>query len=178
MGKKYLDRPVDKEVLSEIAIYQGYVEMPKNWELEPTELIVGTLNNDIFGMEFSYSKTWDRLNTYIREYIYLKDRKKIVNEKTWGEIYQPREASPPLLQADLNNLRDSPDSVLLFGTKVKKNSCSIVITYNDNKHQNLKKTIKLDSNKFVMFPAICSYYITPNQSNEINFINTITYKHF
>ena len=178
MGKKYLDRPVDKEVLSEIAIYQGYVEMPKNWELEPTELIVGTLNNDIFGMEFSYSKTWDRLNTYIREYIFLKDRKKIVNEKTWGTIYQPQQASSPLLEANPNNFRDAPDGVLLYGTKITKRSCSVVIHYDNNKHKNLTKTVALEKNKFILFPSTLPYYITPNKSSDINFVQTITYKYF
>tara|TARA_R100001594_G_scaffold117369_1_gene152563 strand:+ start:1612 stop:2148 length:537 start_codon:yes stop_codon:yes gene_type:complete len=178
MAKKHLDKPVDKEVLSELALYQGYVDMPKKWDLDPEELIVETLNNDIFEMPFGWTKTWERLNTYLREYLYLKDKIKIVNEKSWGEIYQPREASPPLLQADFNNLKESPDAVVLYGTKVKKNSCSVVITYDDKKFKNLKKTVKLDNNKFIMFPAVCSYYITTNRSNDINFINTITYKFF
>jgi len=178
MGKKYLDRPVDKEILSELAIYQGYVDMPKDWDIDPSEFIVGTLNEDIFGKKFPYCRTFERLNNYIKEYIYLKDRKKIVNEKTWGTIYQPQQASSPLLEANPNNFRDAPDGVLLYGTKITKRSCSVVIHYDNNKHKNLTKTVALEKNKFILFPSTLPYYITPNKSSDINFVQTITYKYF
>ena len=178
MGKKHLDKPVDKEILSELAIYQGYVDMPKDWDIDPSEFIVGTLNEDIFGKKFPYCRTFERLNNYIKEYIYLKDRKKLVNEKTWGTVYQPQQASSPLLGADPNNFRDAPDAILLYGTKITKRSCSVVIRYDDNKNKNLTETIALEKNKFILFPSILPYYITLNKSSDINFIQTITYKYF
>ena len=63
---------MQKKVLSEQALYFGDVKMPKHWEIDSNDLSGYILQSNIRNSEFLFSKTWDKLNTYIREHINLK----------------------------------------------------------------------------------------------------------
>ena len=96
----------------------------------------------------------------------------LVNKATWGNVYKPKEISIPLLNIDPVDLRNSPDYTLLYGVNVK--DCSVRIHYDDNRRAGRSWDIKLDNNKFIMFPSTNMYYITNNQKDSLNFILTIT----
>ena len=49
-----------------------------------------------------FSRTWDMLNTYIRDHIGLKYGINLVNKNSWGDIYKPNQTSIPLI-----NIRSS-----------------------------------------------------------------------
>jgi hypothetical protein len=165
---------MDKKELSEIALYYGDVSMPKDWEIDPIELAHQILQYQIHNKKFSFSKTWDKLNTYIREHIQLEYNFQLINKKTWGNIYSPHETTVPLLNVDPVDLRNSPDYTLLYGVNVK--DCSVRIHYDDNRRAGRSWDMPLINNNFIMFPSTQMYYITNHQKDSLNFIQTITYE--
>ena len=163
---------MQKKVLSEIALYYGDVAMPKGFEIDRDKLQSDILKSQINNKEFPYSREWDKLNTYLREHINVEYGFQLVNKKTWGNVYKPKEISIPLLNIDPVDLRNSPDYTLLYGVNVK--DCSVRIHYDDNRRAGRSWDIPLKNNQFLMFPSTNMYYITNNQKDSLNFILTIT----
>jgi len=164
-----------KKVLTEQALYYGDVDMPKGYEINSLELSKITLESLYTQKEFIFSKTWDKLNTFLIENFRLKYGFNLVNKKTWGDIYKSKELTVPLLNVDLVDLRNSPDFTLLYGVKVK--DCFVRIHYEDNRRKGRSWDIELKDNMFIMFPSTNMYYITNNQQNSLNYIQTITYEY-
>ena len=165
---------MQKKVLTEQSIYYGDVSMPKNWEIDRNDLAHYILDSHLNNKEFQFSKTWDKLTSYIKEYINLKYHFQLVNKDTWGDIYKPQQSSLPLLNIDPGNLQNSPDYTLLYGVKV--DGCMVRIYYDDNRRKGRSWDIELKNNMFIMFPSTNMYYITNNQKDSLNFIQTITYE--
>jgi hypothetical protein len=165
-----------KKVLSEIDMYFGQINMPNGFEIDREKLCVDILLYKNYNNSFSFSKAWDMLQTYLREYVNLKYNFTLVNKKTFGEIYKPTEYSPSLLQIDPIDLRNSPDYVMLYGVNVGKNSCKVFIEYDDNRRKGKSWEISLNDNDFVMFPSTQRYHVTANKSEQLNFILTTTYE--
>jgi hypothetical protein len=165
---------MEKKVLSEIDLYHGDVSMPKYWEIDPIELAHYILQQQLDNKKFSFSRTWDKLNTYISEHIRLEYNIKLINKKVWGNIYSPHETTVPLLNVDPVDLKDSPDYTLLYGVKV--DNCRVKICYDDNRRKGRTWTLPLENNRFIMFPSTQRYYITNHQKDSLNFILTITYE--
>ena len=165
---------MEKKVLSEISLYYGQVEMPKGFEIDQKKLQTDILKAQVQNIKFLFSRTWDMLNTYMREHINLEYGFRLVNKETWGNIYKPQEISIPLLNIDPVDLKNSPDYTLLYGVKVK--DCSVRIHYDDNRRAGRSWNIPLTNNQFIMFPSTNMYYITNNQKDSLNFIHTITYE--
>ena len=166
---------MQKKVLSEQALYYGDVAMPKYWEIDRNELAHHILHSNLTDEAFSFSKTFDKLNTYIKDHINLKYDFQLVNKETWGNIYKPQEISIPLLNIDPVDLRNSPDYNLLYGVKV--DGCKVRIHYDDNRRKGRSWDIELKNNMFIMFPSTNMYYLTNTQKNSLNFVQTITYEY-
>ena len=164
-----------KKVLTEQALYFGNVSMPKHWEIDRTELSHHILHSSLTDEELQFSKPYDKLNTYIKDFIGLKHSINLINKETWGNIYKPNETTIPLLNIDPVDLRNSADFTLLYGVKVK--DCMVRIHYEDNRRKGRSWDIKLKNNMFIMFPSTNMYYLTNNQKNSLNFIQTITYEY-
>ena len=165
---------MQKKLLSEQALYYGDVSMPKGFEIDSDKLTNNILQSSIQNKELPFTKTWDMLNTYIREHIKLEHDISLVNKLTWGNIFKPNETTPPLLNIDPVDLRNSPDFVLLYGIKV--DNCSVQIHYDDNRRKGKSWDIPIVNNKFIMFPSMCMYYLTNKQKDSLNFVQTITYE--
>jgi len=166
---------MQKKVLSEQSIYYGDVAMPKGFEIDQNELSHHILQSTLTKEEFKISRTWDKLNAYVREHINLKFKINLINKKTWGDIYKPQQVSPPLLNIDPVDLRNSPDYILLYGVNVK--DCGVRIHYDANRRAGRSWDIPLTNNQFIMFPSTNMYYLTNTQKNSLNFIQTITYEY-
>ena len=164
-----------KKVLTEQSLYFGDVSMPEHWEIDRTELSHHILHSSLTDEELQFSKTYDKLNTYIKDFIGLKHSINLVNKETWGNIYKPNETTIPLLNIDPVDLRNSADFTLLYGVKVK--DCMVRIHYEDNRRKGRSWDIKLKDNMFIMFPSTNMYYLTNNQKDSLNFIQTITYEY-
>ena len=165
---------MQKKVLTEQALYFGQVDMPKHFEIDRDELAHHILRSTFNNKDLIFSRTWDKLNTYIKDHINLKYSISLINTDTWGNIYNPLQVSLPLLNVDPVDLRNSPDYILLYGVNVK--DCSVRIHYDDNRRKGRSWDIELKNNMFIMFPSTNMYYITNNQKDSLNFIQTITYE--
>ena len=166
---------MQKKVLTEQAMYYGDVSMPVNWDIDRNDLAHHILHSSLTNKKLQFSKTYDKLNTYIRDHIGLKHSINLVNKSTWGNIYKPNETTIPLLNIDPVDLRNSPDFTMLYGVKVK--DCFVRIHYEDNRRKGRSWDIELKNNMFIMFPSTNMYYITNNQKDSLNFVQTITYEY-
>ena len=164
---------MQKKVLTEQALYFGDVKMPKHWEIDSNNLAHHILHSSLTNEEFPFSKTWNKLNTYMRDFIGLDYGINLVNKSTWGNIYKPNETTIPLLNIDPVDPRNSPDFTMLYGVKVK--DCFVRIHYEDNRRKGRSWDIELKNNMFIMFPSNNMYYITNNQKDSLNFVQTIMY---
>ena len=166
---------ITKNILSEQALYFGDVTMPKNWNIDRNKLQNDILKSHVTDLPFPFSRTWDMLNTYIREYVNLEHGINLVNKEIWGNVYKPGETTIPLLNIDPVDLRNSPDFTLLYGVKVE--NCMVRVHYEDNRRKGRSWDIPLTDNKFIMFPSTNMYYLTNNQKDSLNFVQTITYEY-
>ena len=166
---------MNKNTLSEIALYYGDIAMPKGFEIDRDKLSGDILQSNLQDCEFPFSRTWDMLNTYMRDHFNVEHGRSLVNKTTWGNIYKPNEVSIPLLNTDPVDLKNSPDYTLLYGVKVK--NCNIRVHFDDNRRKGRSWDIELKDNMFIMFPSTCMYYITNKQRDSLNFIQTITYEY-
>ena len=166
---------MQKKVLSEQSLYYGDITMPKDWDIDREELSENILKSQITDSPFPFSRTFDMLNTYLREHINAEYGFTLINKQTWGNTYKPQELSIPLLNIDPVDLRNSPDFTLLYGVKV--DNCSVRIHYDDNRCKGRSWDISLTNNKFIMFPSTNMYYLTNNQKDSLNFVQTITYEY-
>jgi hypothetical protein len=167
---------MNKKILSETAVYTGVVELPS-----PIEINLESLRADILlfnnGSEsFPFSKSLSIFQTYIRNFCSLEHSMQLVEKNTFGDIYKPGEYSYPLIQADLMDLKNSCDFVVLYGVNVEKDSCKIRIEYDNNRLKNNYIDLPLETNKFIIFPSTLIYYISPNTSGQLNFILTTLYE--
>ena len=166
---------MQKKVLSEQSLFYGDIDMPKYWDIDRNKLTNDILQSTFNSKEFPFSKTWDMLNTYMRDFIGLEYDINLINKSTWGNIYKPTETTIPLLNIDPVDLRNSPDFTMLYGVKVK--DCFVRIHYEDNRRKGRSWDIELKNNMFIMFPSTNMYYITNNQKDNLNFVQTITYEY-
>jgi len=164
-----------KKVLSEIALHYGTIDMPKGFEIDRDKLQSDILSSQIKNSTFPYSRDWDKLNTYMREHINVEHHFTLINKETWGNMYKPKEVSVPLLNIDPVDLKNSPDYTFLYGVNVK--DCSVRIHYEDNRRKGRSWDIPLNNNQFIMFPSTNMYYLTNNQKDSLNFVQTITYEY-
>jgi hypothetical protein len=164
-----------KILLSQVDLHYGQIEMPKGFEIDREKLSTDILSHTNHNIQFPFSKSWDMLQTYLREHINLEHGFTLIPQKTFGNIYKPGEYSHSLLQVDPVDLKNSPDYIMLYGVNIGKNSCKVFIEYDDNRRKGRSWEIPLNNNGFVMFPATQRYHITYNTSEQLNFILTTTY---
>ena len=164
---------MNKLTLSEQALYYGIVKMPKHWEIDGTELAHHILHSNLINEKLQFSKTYDKLNTYVIEHLYVKYKLQLINRDTWGNIYVPNEKTDLLSNVNPLDLIHSPDYTCLYG--INTVNCNVKIYYDDNKRKNKWWNIELKPNMFIMFPSINNYCITNDQKNSLNFVQTITY---
>jgi hypothetical protein len=147
---------MQKKILTEQSLFYGDIDMPKGFEIDQEKLTNDILQSTFNSKEFPFSKTWDMLNTYMRDFIGLDYGINLVNKSTWGNIYKPNETTIPLLNIDPVDLRNSPDFTMLYGVKVK--DCFVRIHYEDNRRKGRSWDIELKNNMFIMFPSTNMYY--------------------
>ena len=166
---------MQRKVLTEQSLFYGDIDMPKGFEIDQEKLTNDILQSTFNSKDFPFSRTWDMLNTYMRDFIGLEQGINLVNKSTWGNIYKPNETTIPLLNIDPVDLRNSPDFTMLYGVKVK--DCNVRIHNEDNRRKGRSWDIELKNNMFLMFPSTNMYYLTNNQKDSFNFVQTITYEY-
>ena len=80
---------MQRQVLTEQALYYGDVDMPKDWDIDRDKLSGDILQSVIQNKDFPFSRTWDMLNTYMRDHVGLEYNVNLINKETWGNIINP-----------------------------------------------------------------------------------------
>jgi hypothetical protein len=169
---------ITKKTLSEIALYYDEVKMPEGFEIEKEELVKNIFLSSYYeNIEYPFSKTFDKLKTYITDFIRIEHNLNLIPKKTFGNFYEKNEISKPKLEIDLVDLKNSPDFVLLYGVEIDPKTCEIIIQYDNNRRKGKSFNFMLESNKFIMFPASQLYHIKNNKNSYLNFVQTITFEY-
>ena len=161
--------------LSKIDLHHGYIKMPKGFEIDREKLSIDIFTSTIYNKEFPFSKSWDMLQTYLREHINLEYNFLLISKKTTANIYKSNECSKSFLQVDPVDLKNSPDYVMIYGVNIEKDSCKVIIDYDDNRRKGRNWEIPLENNKFIMFPSTQRYFVKNSLLNQLNLTLTTTY---
>ena len=70
---------MQRQVLTEQALYYGDVDMPKDWDIDRDKL-GDFLQSVIQNKDFPFSRTWDMLNTYMRDHVNLEYGFSLINK--------------------------------------------------------------------------------------------------
>ena len=166
---------MQKRVLSEQSLYHGKVNMPKDWDIDRNKLTTDILQTVLHNKDFQFSRTFDILNTYMRDHININYGFNLINKNILGYIFKTQEISVPIFDTDPVDLRNSPDYTFLYGVNVE--NCIVRIHYDDNRRKGRSWDIALNNNQFIMFPSTNMYYFTNNQKEKLNFVLKITYEY-
>ena len=165
---------LNKKILSQIDLHFGKIDMPKGFEIDRNVLQQDIINHLILDYPYPFSKEWDKLNTYIREHIYLEYNFTLVNKLTTGYTFKTNENSYPEKDVNEVDLKNSPDYVMLYGVSVK--NCFVRIYYDDNRRRGRSWDIELKNNNFIMFPSSQFYFISNKNNDNLNTILKTTYE--
>ena len=179
-----------KKTLSEIDLYTGDIQTPKGFEIKRKEIKNSILQSYIHQTRISnnsrsysyldykvpHSQPLGWLKDHMRDYFKVDYDKVLMTQLDWGNVYKHEEQSFLRNTIKPLDLKHSPDYTFIYGVEVGEKSCDIVIEYNDNRRSNLTWHIPMKNNFFVMFPSTQKYFITPNQSKQLNVFLTTTYE--
>lgn len=182
---------MQKKVLSEIALYTGDIEMPKGFEINRSkiknDIITSYLNDKRLSKnsrdyaycdyEVPFSQPLGWLQDYVRDHFNVTHHYTLIPKLNFGCVYKPEESSYSRCSADSLDFKNSADYTFLYGIDVAKDSCEVVIEFDDNRRKNRTWHISLANNKFVMFPSTQKYFINKNKSKQINVILTTHYEY-
>jgi len=179
---------MQKKVLSEIDLYIDTVHVIK---IDRSKIKNDILNSFAFEKRLSknkkdysyqdfkipFSKPLQWLNDYLRDHFKVDYTRTLIGKKEWGNIYNTDESSFMRHQVEPLLLKESPDYICLYGVDVAKDSCELVIEYDDNRRKNRTWHIPLENNKFIIFPSTQRYFISKNKSKQMNIFLTMTYEY-
>ena len=132
-------------------------------------------NSQDFKVTFSHPVQW--VQDYIRDHFKALHHKSLVPDKEWGNLYSPRESSLSRHQINPWDLKNSPDYTCIYVVDMAKDSCELVIEYDDNRRQHNTWHVSLENNKVVIFPSTQRYFITSNNGSQMNVFLTFTYSY-
>jgi hypothetical protein len=175
-----------KKVLSEIDLYSDTVQVIKidrakikndilNSFVSKNRLSKNKKNYSYQDFKVSISQPVQWLKDYIKDHFRADYGKTLIGKKEWGNIYNQYESSVARHQVDLVDLKNSPDYICVYGVEVAKDSCELVIEYDDNRRKNRTWHIPLKDNQFIIFPSTQRYFISQNKSKQMNIFLTLTY---
>ena len=178
-----------KKVLTEVDLYTGEIQMPKGFDIDRDKIrndIIESfvkknrINTNPQAYAFDdyvvpYSQPLQWMQDYVRDHWRLDYNRTLVQKNMHGNVMHPKEKSWTRNQVEPVDLRNSPDYTLLYGVKVK--DCMVKIHYEDNRRKGRSWDIPLTNNQFIMFPSTNMYYLTNNQKDSLNFVQTITYEY-
>ena len=162
-----------KTILSEIALYEGEVQMPKGFEVKKEPLIKDCAKSRLLKEKFPLSRERDKITTWITDHSRSKFNLVIQDHSLYGAMYK-HGCSFPQRNIDVNETRTSPDFTCIYGIDVK--DCWIKIYYDVNRRKGRSLDIKLETNHFIMFPSNLMYVVNNQQKEER--INTVLYKNY
>ena len=181
---------MQKVVLSEISLIHGEVKTPKGFEIDRIKLkdnIISSFikenrvskNNKDYSYQdyqLSFSQPLQWLKDYIRDHFKAEHSFQLVEKLDFGVILNPKEKSFLRNHVDPVDLRHSPDYTCIYVVESEKDSCELIIEYDDNRRKGRTWHVPLQNNFFYIFPATQKYFISENKSKKINIFLTSTYE--
>jgi len=167
---------IEKTKLFEASIYKGNVQMPKGFEINPDVLISKLFQENLLDNKFRSSNDFDKLNSYIIEYMHVQCKLPLRFMHTWGDYYKSKTVTKPLRQLSPSFPEETGNLVALYGIDVS--NCFVRLQYTDNKDVKCSDVIELKKNNFIFFPVNFVYQISSFQEKNFNFIQTIIYDAF
>jgi len=178
-----------KEILSEIDVYYGTVDMPKYFEINRDELKANLLNSVLKDKSFSNNfvignsndyqmqngKAFYMFNEYIIQNFFLKHKQSVKNNFNFGSIFNKDESSITKNLIDKYKIGDSPDYTCIYGIEVNKGSQQIILEYSNKRLIENYLNLELKNNEYVIFPSVLNYFFTRNGSDKTNTYMTTTY---
>ena len=165
-----------KKELTSVHLYYGDLNMPKGFEINSDVLISKLFQENLLDNKFRSSKEFDKVNSYIIEYMYVQHEIPLRFVDTWGNYYKSKTVTQPLRQFSPSFPGETGNLVCLYGIDVS--NCFIRLQYTDNKDVKCSKIVELKKNNFVIFPASFVYQISSFQEKNFNFIQTMIYDAF
>ena len=178
-----------KKVLTEIDLYSGNILMPDGFDINRTQIkhdIIksfstnkrmsdNTKDYSYQDYQLPFSKPVGWLNDYIRDHFKVEYGSTLVLKSQFGCIYKPEQQAYSRHNIDPIDLKNAPDYTFIYGVDVAKDSCELVIEYNDNRRAGRTWHLTMKNNFFALFPSTQKYFITPNTSKQLNIFLTSTY---
>ena len=182
---------MQKKVLSEIDLYYGDVKTPEGFEIDRDQIRndiidsyvkLNTVSNNPQSYKFNdytvpFSKPLQWLQDYVRDHFRIDHVRTLITKNIHGNVMSPKEKSWVRHQVDPVDLRNSADYTFIYGVDVKKGSSECIIEYDDNRRKNRTWYIPVHNNHFYIFPATQKYFITKNNSKQLNVLLTINYEY-
>lgn len=166
---------MQKEVISEISIFYGNLNLPKGLNINFSEFKEEIFQKIFFKKELNNSKNFKIINNYITDYTRAKFDKNLIYKKGSAFSFKPDEVTKPILDVDPVDLKNSSDFTMLYAVNVK--DCLVRIYYDDNRRKGRNWDIELKNNKFIMFPSNNMYIISNHQKESLNLITKIQYEY-
>ena len=181
---------MQKVVLSEVSLVHGEVKTPKGFEIDRVKIKDGIITSFIkqdriskndknysyqdYKVPFCLPLQW--LKDYLRDHYKAEYKITLISKIDFGVLLNPKEKS--FLRNHVNpvDLKNSPDYTCIYVVECEKDSCELVIEYDDNRRKGRTWHIPLKNNCFYIFPSIQKYFISENKSKKINIFLTSTYE--
>ena len=107
---------MQKKVLSEIDLHYGTIDMPKGFEIDRDKLQQDILSSQIKNSKFPFSRSWDMLNTYVRDHARLEYGFTLVNKEMWD------------IPLKNNDFIMFPSTQMYYITNNQKDSLNFILT--------------------------------------------------
>ena len=182
---------MQKVVLSEISLIHGSVDLPKGFEIDRDQIRNDIIQSyvkknrindnpkaysfDDYAVPFSQPLQW--LKDYLRDHIRVEHGFTLVERSSHGSVLHPKEQSYLRNQIEPVDLRNSADYTLIYIVDCEKESCQLVIEYDDNRRKGRTWHVPVKNNHFYLFPSTQKYFFTENKSEKLNVILTVTYEY-
>lgn len=113
------------------------------------------------------SKERTALNVYFVEYLHVLKKLNVAPLDSWGNYLMPNERTHTRNNILYNNHKVKPCLTMIYGAHIKDN---IDVVFPDLRH-----TLTLKNNSFVVFDPDINYYVGKNTSNKPSIIFTTTF---
>lgn len=174
---------MDKVILNEEALFYGFVNCPKGFEIDRNEIKHNIMwgyidNKDLNKYPVEHCLPLDYFNNYIKDFFRQKIKWKfnIIFKERFSYILKQEENVS--IKDDTNPLDfiNSPDYTLIYGVELEDFSSNLIIHHNVKRIPNCTWTIPMQNNKFILFPSHLKYEITKNKSKLNSFYLVQTYQ--
>ena len=167
---------IKKKILSKKVLYYAQVNMPKGFEIVRSDIVQDILLTNYYSdHKVPFNKSLDAIVKYVSDFMRVENHIDLIVYNMRGLVFDKNESSKPMLEIDRNDLKNSPDMVMLYAAEVQDNTCEVVIEYDDNRRTSKEWTILMENNRFIIFPSTERFTIKNKDNEYSNVIQLINF---